>query len=193
MSRLQPRLEILQQIESVQTKLERLTICWCGAPVLPHHISVGTEYIVFPATEVDDGYYRCARCGIEQRDIRLIDAIPVSSPNASPMPLPRDLFPAGLEAEDPPESAVKWIRPELLQDVDWRDWHDWRLSPHSFSSSMTDTDIMRFIERDILKPRPTLSVMSALLSHKWKLLMGLMIFAFGGAAVADFATRAKSE
>jgi len=52
---------------------------------------------------------------------------------------------------------------------------------------------MRFIERDILKPRPTLSIMSALLSHQWKLLMGLVIFAFGGAAVADFATRAKSE
>ena len=105
MSRLQPRLEILQQIESVQTKLERLTICSCGAPVLHDHINVGTEYIVFPATEVDDGYYRCARCGIEQRDIRLIDAIPVSSPNASPMPLPRDLFPARLEA---PRRRGEW-------------------------------------------------------------------------------------
>ena len=88
MIRLQQRPEILRQIESVQTKLERLTICSCGAPVLQDHINIGTEYIVFPATEVDDGYYRCPRCGIEQRDIRLIDAIPVSSPNASPMPLP---------------------------------------------------------------------------------------------------------
>ena len=100
MIRFQQRPEILRQLETVQTKLERLTICSCGAPVLPDHISVGTEYIVFPATEVDDGYYRCARCGIEQRDIRLIDAIPVSSPNTQPMPLPRDLFPARLEAED---------------------------------------------------------------------------------------------
>jgi hypothetical protein len=57
MSRLQPRLEILRQIESVQTKLERLTVCSCGAPVLPDHINIGTEYIVFPATEVDDGYW----------------------------------------------------------------------------------------------------------------------------------------
>ena len=100
MIRLQQRPEILRQLESVQTKLERLTICSCGAPVLPDLIDIGTEYIVFPATEVDDGYYRCARCGIEQRDIRLIDAIPASSPNAPPMPLPRDLFPSKLEAED---------------------------------------------------------------------------------------------
>jgi hypothetical protein len=100
MTRLQHRPDILRQIEGVQTKLERLTIFSCGAPVLQDHINIGTEYIVFPGTEVDDGYYRCARCGIEQRDIRLIDAIPVSSPNASPIPLPRDLFPARLETED---------------------------------------------------------------------------------------------
>jgi len=100
MIRLQQRPEILRQIESVQTKLERLTICSCGAPVLQDHINIGTEYIVFPATEVDDGYYRCARCGREQRDIRVIDAIAVSSPNTPPIPLPRDLFPAELETED---------------------------------------------------------------------------------------------
>ena len=86
-------------VRLIRTKLERLTICSCGAPVLHDDIKVGTEYIVFPATELDDGYYRCGRCGREQLDIRVIDVIPVSSPHTPPMPLPRDLFPADLEAE----------------------------------------------------------------------------------------------
>ena len=100
MTRLQHRPDILRQIEGVRTKSERLTICSCGAPVLHDDIRVGTEYIVFPATEVDDGYYRCSRCGTEQRDIRVIDVIPVSNPHTPPTPLPRDLFPADLEAEE---------------------------------------------------------------------------------------------
>ena len=100
MIRLQQRHDMLRQIESVQTKLERLTICSRGAPVLQDHINVGTESSYFPPLRLTTAIYRCARCGLEQRDIRLIDAIPVSSPNASPMPLPRDLFPARLEAED---------------------------------------------------------------------------------------------
>jgi len=54
----------------------------------------------FPPLRLTTAITAALDVALSKGTFRLIDAIPVSSPNASPMPLPRDLFPATLEAEE---------------------------------------------------------------------------------------------
>jgi len=84
----------LQRSNAGRTKraLQRLSICPCGYPVLHDDIAVGTVYLINLSTLRDGFFYRCGRCGVQHRNVRVVDAASVRNPTALFRPLPYELF-----------------------------------------------------------------------------------------------------
>jgi hypothetical protein len=73
-------------------KLQRLSICPCGFPVLDDGIAVGSEYAIDSATLTGGFFYHCGGCGREQTDVQVVCASSILNPCAPLRPLPYDLF-----------------------------------------------------------------------------------------------------
>jgi hypothetical protein len=73
-------------------KLVKLSICECGYSVLLDSIRIGAEYLVDVASIRGGFFYRCGRCGTEQKSVRVVEASQVTRPGQGMLPLPADLF-----------------------------------------------------------------------------------------------------
>lgn len=58
----------------VQKPLLHISICECGDSTLHDYIKLGTVYVLDMETLRDGGYYRCGKCGTEQKNVQCVKA-----------------------------------------------------------------------------------------------------------------------
>src|SRR5271157_2547727 len=76
--------------------------------------------------------------------------------------------PKGVRIVKMPDAAKEWMR---------NPWDFYKV--HEFPGDSSDVEIMRAFETQVLLPRPTFSLATALRSHVWSLSVGLALFASG--------------
>ncbi len=112
-----------------QVSLVRRSICPCGYGVLHDDIALGTLYTIDLASVRSGFAYGCGRCGMVQRNVRVVNASSVKNPDAPLRPMPFDLF----------EQPV----PTLLMNEQWR-----RAAIQSVNEAISAPPVASFIPRD---------------------------------------------
>lgn len=81
-------------------RLQRLSICPCGFPLLKVEIGLGTEYEI-DLDSLEEGYgLRCGGCGVTHYRLKTVLASHVIDPTRAPARLPYSVF-VGSELTNP--------------------------------------------------------------------------------------------